>query len=1044
MTILLVILLILAILTTYHFFTRRNPFKAHGLVCKNSVPIFGSTWKSVLALESFADVIQTIYNLNDDAKYVGFYNRMTPMLMIRDPDLIKSIAVTNFDYFRNHRNFGGKYIDSLLANNLLLLRDDRWKEVRALITPAFTSSKMRSMFKLMSETAENVAEYLSNLTAEQRVVEMKDIFTRYTNDVFATCAFGISVDSLKDRENRFYTLGREALDIHSIMILKFVMLRVFPRLSKKLGVTLFSRQVMDFFRELVSSNIKAREEEGIVRPDFIQLMMETRSKLGPGRELTVDDITAQAFSFFFGGFETTSGLLCFAIHELAVHSEIQQRLCDEIDHILSESNSQVTFEQLNGLKFLDAVINETLRMYPIIPVTDRECTKRFELPPALPGTKPYVILEDSHVMLPIYAIQRDPKYFEKPNTFYPDRFMNKQNSILNSGAYLPFGIGPRNCIGNRFALVEAKVALFHILARCRFEVCSKTTVPMELKKRSVFLTAKNGFWLRVSTTSVVISQCLSGSEQGVLFDGEQSSQVDAMIWPIIAAVAAVLLVVWYRLTRIYSFFDEKGIPCYKPIPILGSIWKAVLQRITFAEVVQELYNLNPNAKYVGFFDFRTPIIAIRDLDLLKSVTVKNFEHFPDHRAFLNEDIDLLFAKNLFALCGDRWKEMRMLLSPAFTSSKMKSMFVLMRECAEEYGNYLASLKSEETTIELKDTFTRYTNDVIATCVFGVSVNSIKDVTNKFYVFGREATNFGGLKSLKFFIIRSAPWLARLLGMRLVNIEIADFFRELVSTTIKTRTEKGIVRPDLIQLMMENNKDPEKEMSINDMTAQAFIFFFGGFETTSTLMCFAAYEIGVNEDVQKRLQEEIDQVLEKCNGQITYDAINNMKYLDAVIYEALRMYPSITAVDRVCVKPFELPPAIPGAKPHVVREGDFLWIPIYGIQRDPRYYPEPEKFNPDRFCDDSKQILNSGAYLSFGIGPRLCIGNRFALMETKVLLFHIFAKCNLTPCSKTTIPMKLSKKGFSMTAENGFWFNVQRRSVKNTEKVSLLESPIISG
>lgn len=516
-----------------------------------------------------------------------------------------------------------------------------------------------------------------------------------------------------------------------------------------------------------------------------------------------------------------------------------------------------------------------------------------------------------------------------------------------------------------------------------------------------------------------------------------------MDWTIIAAVAAVLLMVWYRLTRIYTFFDERGIPYYKPLPILGSIWKAVLQRMTFAEVIRDLYNSHPDAKYVGFYDFMTPLIMIRDLDLLKSVTVKNFEHFPDHRSFLTEDLDALFAKNLFALRGERWKEVRMLLSPAFTSSKMKAMFVLMRDCAEEYGDYLASLKPGETTIELKNTFTRYTNDVIATCVFGVSVNSMKDASNKFYVFGREATNFGSAQSLKFFFLRSAPWLARLLRMKLVRTEIADFFKDLVSTTIKTRTEKGIVRPDVIQLMMENNKVPGKELTINDMTAQAFIFFFGGFESTSTLMCFAAYEVGINEDVQRRLQEEIDQALEKCNGKVTYDVMNDMKYLDAVVYEALRMYPSISAVDRVCVKSFELPPAIPGAKPHVVREGDFIWIPIYGVQYDPRYYPEPEKFNPDRFYDDSKHILNSGAYLSFGMGPRMCIGNRFALMETKVLLFHIFAKCNLIPCSKTTIPMKLSKKGFSMNAENGFWFNIQPRSTKNTEKVLLLESPVIS-
>lgn len=519
-------------------------------------------------------------------------------------------------------------------------------------------------------------------------------------------------------------------------------------------------------------------------------------------------------------------------------------------------------------------------------------------------------------------------------------------------------------------------------------------------------------------------------------------------WAIITAVVAVLAVAYYRLTRVYNFFEKRGIPYFKTVSFLGGIWKAVLQQVSFAEAVKDIYDTYPDAKYMGFFDFMTPVIMIRDLELLKSVTVKNFEHFVDHRTFMNDDQEPLFAKNLFALRGDRWKEVRNMLSPAFTASKMKAMFTLMRDCGKEYGEYFTSLRSEERTIELKDAFTRYTNDVIATCAFGVKVNSMKDRKNKFYVYGRESTSFGRLQSLKFFLIRGAPWLSRILGIKIVRNEIANFFQDLVATTIKTRDEQGIVRPDMLQLMMESRGKlgPGKELTIQDITAQAFVFFFGGFESTSTLMCFAAYEVGVNRDIQTRLQEEIDQVLENCEGEVTYEAVNNMKYLDAIIYEALRMYPIIVAVDRVCVKPFELPPALPGCKPHVVQKDEYLWLPIYGLHYDPKYYAEPRKFNPDRFYGDaSKHLTNSGAFLAFGMGPRMCIGNRFAMLEAKVLLFQIFAKCNLVPCSKTTIPMKLSKKGFAMTADKGFWFNIEpREKNETTEKVLLLESPMISG
>lgn len=492
-----ILLIVLATLGLYHLLKSENPFKEHGLPYKSYLPILGSTWESILKRKPFAVVIQEIYNLAPSARYVGFYNRMTPVVMIRDPELIKAIGVKNFDAFRNHRTVSNVQTDDiLLSGNLLLLRDNRWKEVRSLNTPAFTSSKIRSMHRSMSEIAVNVAEYLSTLPSGQNVVEMKDVFARYASDVFAICAFGITVDSLSDRENKFYELGREALDIHSTPILKLVLIFAFPRLARRLGVTtLVSKEATNFFTQVVSENIRMREEGGVTRPDFVQVMMDSEGWKGKG--LTVEDITAQAFAFFFGGFETTSGLLSFAAHELAANPEIQAKVHAEIDRVLVSSN-EITFERVNGLGYLDAVINETLRMYPIIPITDRECSKRFELPPALPDAKPYVLKEGSHVCLPIYAIQRDPSHFEKPDCFDPDRFLgNKKNDGFNGGAYIPFGTGPRSCIGNRFSIVETKLALFHILARCRLEVCSKTTIPMELRKRGVFLTAKNGFWLRI-------------------------------------------------------------------------------------------------------------------------------------------------------------------------------------------------------------------------------------------------------------------------------------------------------------------------------------------------------------------------------------------------------------------------------------------------------------------------------------------------------------------------------------------------------------------
>lgn len=133
------------------------------------------------------------------------------------------------------------------------------------------------------------------------------------------------------------------------------------------------------------------------------------------------------------------------------------------------------------------------------------------------------------------------------------------------------------------------------------------------------------------------------------------------------------------------------------------------------------------------------------------------------------------------------------------------------------------------------------------------------------------------------------------------------------------------------------------------------------------------------------------------------------------------------MDRLCEKDFEFPPALPGTKPVTMKKGQTVWIPVYGLRRDPKYFKEPDKFNPNRFLgEEKKHVANNGAYVPFGLGPRMCIGNRFALLETKVLLFHMLARCDLLPCEKTPMPIILAKGDFTMRPEGGFWLNVMPR------------------
>ncbi|XP_001608020.1 cytochrome P450 9e2 isoform X1 [Nasonia vitripennis] len=488
--------------------------------------------------------------------------------------------------------------------------------------------------------------------------------------------------------------------------------------------------------------------------------------------------------------------------------------------------------------------------------------------------------------------------------------------------------------------------------------------------------------------------------------------------------------IYYFFKKRLSYFEDLGVPYVPGWPFFGNMSGPFLFRKHVTEALVDLYKTNPETKYIGIFVFNArPVILLRDLEIIKTIAIKNSDKFPDHLAFATEDMDPMFGANLFNMTGDRWREMRSILRPAFTSSKLKAMFHLMVECAENFVKYVDGLPANlRKFIATKDLFAKYTNDVIAICAFGISVDTLKDPNNDFYVLGRQATNLEGVLAFKMFLFRSFPAIVKLFNLRFVTPKVVNFFTNIVKTTVKTRDEKGITRPDMLQLMMDARSKGSKglEMDLNMMTAQVFSFFFGGFDTTSSQMCLMAHELAINPDVQKKLQDEVDQVLRDTNGKPTYDAINAMQYLDAIFNETLRKHTQGFMLDRLCRADLEIPPALPGGKPLTLKPGMNVWIPSYALHHDPHYYEDPEKFDPERYVH-KKVSINDAINLGFGTGPRSCIGYRFATMEVKILFFHLLAKFSFKPNENTCSPLTYDRKKFILVPEKGFSLAIESRN-----------------
>lgn len=174
----------------------------------------------------------------------GIFEQRTPLLMIRDPELIKQITIKDFDHFINHRNifgvdeeYGPHDMDNLFGSSLFSMRDSRWKDMRSTLSPAFTGSKMRQMFQLMNLVAREAVDCLKRdeIPKDGIELDMKDYCTRFTNDVIASTAFGLQVNSFKDRENRFYLSGKKMTKFTAVQNIKF-MLFSFAKPIFKVGI----------------------------------------------------------------------------------------------------------------------------------------------------------------------------------------------------------------------------------------------------------------------------------------------------------------------------------------------------------------------------------------------------------------------------------------------------------------------------------------------------------------------------------------------------------------------------------------------------------------------------------------------------------------------------------------------------------------------------------------------------------------------------------------------------------------------------------------
>ncbi|XP_077380931.1 cytochrome P450, family 3, subfamily A, polypeptide 65 [Festucalex cinctus] len=411
-------------------------------------------------------------------KIWGIFEGRLPTLCIMDPAIIKTVLIKEcYSLFTNRRNFR---LNGPLYDAVSIAEDENWRRIRSILSPSFTSGRLKEMFVIMKRHSANLVSSMKKKAHLNQTLELKEFFGSYSMDVVTSTAFSVDLDSINNPTDPFVTNIKKLLKFDLFNPL-FLLIAFFPSLGpffEKMEFSFFPTSVFDFFYAALQKIKSSRESSGQAsRVDFLQLMIDSQknddsAEDGKKKGLSDHEILSQAMIFIFAGYETSSSSLSFLAHNLATNPHVMKKLQGEVDATFPNKAS-VQYQELMEMEYLDMVMNESLRLYPIVQRLERVAKARIEV-------NGVVIPKDMAVVVPTWPLHRDPDLWPEPEKFKPERFSKENKDSIDPYVYLPFGAGPRNCIGMRFAMVSMKLAIVEILQRYNFCTCDETEVPIEM------------------------------------------------------------------------------------------------------------------------------------------------------------------------------------------------------------------------------------------------------------------------------------------------------------------------------------------------------------------------------------------------------------------------------------------------------------------------------------------------------------------------------------------------------------------------------------
>ncbi|XP_011864532.1 PREDICTED: cytochrome P450 4C1-like isoform X1 [Vollenhovia emeryi] len=472
----------------------------------------------------------------------------------------------------------------------------------------------------------------------------------------------------------------------------------------------------------------------------------------------------------------------------------------------------------------------------------------------------------------------------------------------------------------------------------------------------------------------------------------------------------LLSVIAYLALHVYARYGRHGrlfynIPGPSGYPIIGHIH---LFAFSSSEKLWKIYvDLTDQYSIFKLWAFSTSLVSIRHPDDLE-VILRSTNYIEKSRIY--DALQPWLQTGLLTSGGAKWHTRRKILTPTFHFNILQKFVEIL---IEESESMTKSLKKEGGTVvkDLIPFLSEHTLNAICETAMGISLKGVgsfqQHYRNAVYQMGQiivYRVMRPWLQNNWIFLLmptgRKQPKILNILykftekiiaerrnyhkltnGQYLKNIN-NDVEED--DAEIKGTRKKRLAMLDLLILASE-----EGLLTDSDIKEEVDTFVFEGHDTTAMALCFALSLLAEHKDIQDRVRREINTVMQENQGKLTMKSLQDLPYLERCIKEALRLYPSVYFISRVTNEEVQL-------KSYLIPAGTVVQLNIYGVHRDPNFWPNPEVFDPDRFLPENIRNRHPYSYIPFSAGPRNCIGQRFAMLEMKAMMSHLIHNFYLEP------------------------------------------------